>query len=66
MQVRINGEHREVPTGLSLAELVTLLGLAERRLAVEVNQDLVPRGRFGEHHLNAGDCIEIVQAIGGG
>jgi len=66
MQVTINGEPREVPDGLSVSALVDLVGLGGRRLAVEVNDELVPRSRFGEHRLSLGDRIEIVQAIGGG
>ncbi len=66
MQVTINGEPREVPDGLSISALVDLVGLGGRRLAVEVNEELVPRSRFGEHRLSLDDRIEIVQAIGGG
>jgi len=66
MQIIINGEPKQVPDELSMSALVSLLGLGGRRLAVEVNEDLVPRSRFDEYRLSAGDQIEIVQAIGGG
>ena len=53
----------------SLRPVRTLLAaknLAQRRVAVEVNGEIVPRGRHGEHRLQAGDKVEIVHALGGG
>jgi len=66
MQVIINGKEQEIPDGLNLAGLVDLLGLSGKRLAIESNEDLVPRSRFESHRLAPGDRIEIVHAIGGG
>ena len=66
MQITVNGESREIPEDLSAAALVEQLGLAGRRLAMEVNQEILPRGRFGQHRFRPGDRVEIVQAIGGG
>jgi sulfur carrier protein len=66
MQIIVNGEPTEVPDNLPMAELIDHLGLGGRRLAVEVNHDLVPRGCFAEHRLAAGDRVEIIHAVGGG
>ena len=66
MQLVINGESREVEPGLTAAQLVELLELGGRRLAMEINREILPRSQYGEHQLRNGDCIEIVQAIGGG
>ncbi|MGD2082155.1 MAG: sulfur carrier protein ThiS [Chromatiales bacterium] len=66
MLIYLNGEQREIPEQLSMSELIALLDLADRRLAVEVNEELVPRSRFTDHRLGPGDRIEIVHAIGGG
>ncbi|HHQ41507.1 MAG TPA: sulfur carrier protein ThiS [Chromatiales bacterium] len=66
MEIVVNGERREVPEGLTVAALVERMGLAGRRLAVEVNREIVPRSRHAEHRLRPGDRVEIVHAIGGG
>lgn len=66
MQMLINGEPTEVSDAMRLSELISQLGLGERRLAVEVNRELVPRSRFAEHELKAGDRVEIIHAVGGG
>lgn len=66
MEIVLNGESRELDTGATIADLLASAGLAERRVAVEVNRQIVPRSRHGEHHLSAGDRVEIVHAIGGG
>ncbi len=42
------------------------LGLETRRIAVAVNRDVVPRSTFGERRLEAGDRVEILEAVGGG
>ncbi len=66
MQILLNGEPRELPPDLTLAALVEQLGLGDRRIAVEVNDELVPRSEHPAHALREGDRVEIVQAIGGG
>ena len=69
MKVLVNGAPTaldEAGEGATLAVLIDQLGLAGRRIAVEVNADLVPRGRFAEHRLAEGDRIEIIHAVGGG
>ena len=66
MNIQLNGQTREVADGITIAVLLETLELANKRLAVEVNEDLVTRGKFDSHSLNEGDQVEIVQAIGGG
>lgn len=66
MNVVLNGEHRELPDQASLQWLVDDLGLAGKRLAIEVNEDIVPRSQHGDYRLSEGDRVEIVHAIGGG
>ena len=66
MQIRINGEAREVPEELTLAELVAQLELTPQRVAVEVNQELVTRKKYAETLLHPGDTLEIVTLVGGG
>ncbi|MFA5684412.1 MAG: sulfur carrier protein ThiS [Lysobacteraceae bacterium] len=66
MELTINGQVRQFDAMPTVSELLDLLGLAERRLAVEVNGRIVPRSRHAEERLAAGDVVELVQAIGGG
>lgn len=66
MQISVNGESREIPDECTAQQLVELLGLVGRRLAMEVNREILPRSRFESHRFQAGDEVEIVHAIGGG
>ncbi|MFA7096362.1 MAG: sulfur carrier protein ThiS [Gammaproteobacteria bacterium] len=66
MEILVNGAPREVPEGTTMAQLIEMLGLTGRRLAVEVNREIVPRSTFETHRVQPGDRIEIVHAIGGG
>lgn len=66
MQIIVNGTATEVPDSISMSGLIETLGLGDRRLAVEVNRELVPRSRFPEHALRDGDTVEIIHAVGGG
>ena len=65
MEILINGQPRDV-LAATVLDLLQLQGLAERRVAVEVNGEIVPRSRHDEHALAAGDRVEIVHALGGG
>jgi thiamine biosynthesis protein ThiS len=66
MRVTLNGESRELTDGITVADLVAQLELTRRRIAIEINRDLVPRDAFDERMLEDGDVIEIVHFIGGG
>ncbi|WP_149536297.1 sulfur carrier protein ThiS [Siccirubricoccus phaeus] len=66
VMLTVNGEARSVPEGTSVAGLLAQIGLAERKVAVERNLEIVPRSRYAETLLAAGDAIEIVHFIGGG
>jgi sulfur carrier protein len=66
MQITVNGEIREAAEGLTVAALLGELELAGKRLAVEVNEDVIPRSDHPRHALREGDRVEIVHAIGGG
>lgn len=62
----LNGQSREWPAPLDLHGLLGHEGLLERRVAVEVNGEIVPRSRHAGFALCAGDRVEIVHALGGG
>jgi sulfur carrier protein len=66
IHVLVNGEARTFDRALSVAELVENLGLSGRRVALERNGEIVPRGRFADQRLADGDRLEIVVAVGGG
>ena len=66
MQIELNGEPHVIAHGATVASLIEQLDLTRKRLAVEVNEEVVPRGRHAEHTLASGDQVEIVRAIGGG
>jgi sulfur carrier protein len=66
INISVNGQTKQVPAGQTVAALVDELALADRRIAVEVNQEIVPRSLYAEHALHAGDRVEVVTAIGGG
>lgn len=66
MQIIINGNPTEVANGTDMAKLIDQLELSGQRLAVEINEELVPRSRFGECRLAPSDRVEIIHAVGGG
>jgi thiazole synthase len=64
--VRVNGEHRRVPGGIRVAEMLNELGLDPLRVAVERNLEVMPRSRIGSVCVEDGDDYEIVHFVGGG
>jgi len=66
MQITVNGETRELGEGQTLTQLLTQLELTGKRIAVELNESIIPRARHDETVLRDGDKIEIIHAIGGG
>ena len=66
MRLIINGEEITVENVANVAALVTSLGLDLRKVAVELNLEIVPRSLYSEAELADGDRIEIVQFVGGG
>ncbi|MFM1897631.1 MAG: hypothetical protein RLZZ385_2705 [Pseudomonadota bacterium] len=66
MRIKVNGETATVGPSQSLANLLGQLGLADAKIAVELNRQIVPRSEYASRQLQEGDELEIVQAIGGG
>ena len=66
MKIYLNGEARQVPDNCSAAQLVEELGLSGKRIAMEVNMEIVPRSGYDGHIFKEDDKVEIVHAIGGG
>jgi len=66
LSIRLNGEHRRVFEGLTIAALARELGLSPDRVAVERNLEIVPRSKLDEVLVEDGDELEIVTFVGGG
>ena len=66
MTITINGQTRELPAPLTVAELLQRLETSPRGKAIEVNEQIVPRSRHAEFRLADGDKLEIVSLVGGG
>jgi sulfur carrier protein len=64
--ITVNGETRAVAAGETLIALLRAIGLDTRKVAVERNEEIVPRSTYPEVALAAGDRLEIVHFIGGG
>jgi thiazole synthase len=66
VSIRVNGQHRRVPLGISIADLALELGLEPTRVAVERNLEIVPRSTLRQVRVEDGDDFEIVTFVGGG
>lgn len=66
LSIRVNGAHRRVRQGMSVADLALELGLEPTRVAVERNLEIVPRSTLGQVAVEDGDDYEIVTFVGGG
>lgn len=66
MRILVNGQERTLAAPVTVAALLDELGMAGKRVAVEVNKEIVPRSRHGEFRIQDSDRVEVVFAIGGG
>ncbi len=66
IEIVVNGEAIAVPADLSVSGLIDHLELPEKRLAIELNLNIVPRANWQATRLQPGDKLEIVQFVGGG
>ena len=66
LSIRVNGEHRRVAKGLSIAEMLNEMGVDPLRVAVERTLNVVARGTLGEVQVEDGDDYEVVHFVGGG
>ncbi len=66
LSISVNGQHRRVAAGTTIAELAAELGLVPEKVAVERNMEIVPRSTLAEVEIRDGDDFEIVTFVGGG
>ena len=64
--IYLNGVEHALSTPTSVAQLLTQLSMEEARLAVEINETIVPRSQYELVQVSANDQVEIIQAVGGG
>ncbi|WP_233236385.1 sulfur carrier protein ThiS [Bordetella sp. LUAb4] len=66
MNIQLNGQPRDIPSGATVTQLIDLLGYTGKRIAVERNGEIVPKSQHEITSLNQDDKLEIVVAVGGG
>ncbi len=66
MNLLVNGKSQDLPERTTIRDLLHVLELPTRGIAVEVNQQIVPRQTYAEREVSDGDCVEIVSLVGGG
>lgn len=66
IEIIVNDQSQQVPSGMTVAELLPRLGISSPAIAVEVNHQLCPRDQLQHRTLEQGDCLEIVTLVGGG
>ena len=64
--IQVNGENRETTAGTTVSGLLAQLGLNAGRVAIEHNRRILPKAKWEETKVGAGDQFEIVQFVGGG
>ena len=66
MNIIINGESKNISDDCTADQLLNEMGFGGKRVALELNREIVPRGNYSQTFIADGDKIEIVRAIGGG
>jgi thiamine biosynthesis protein ThiS len=66
IHVSVNGKEREVPSGLSVQELVESFDLNPLLIVVELNREILDRDQFKDIQVSDGDAVELVHFVGGG
>lgn len=66
MNITLNGKPKQLAEHSTVLSLLQLIELADKRVAVEINGDIIPRSQHPSHLIVEGDQVEIVVAVGGG
>ncbi len=66
MNVTLNGKEKGIENDCTIQQLLESLELHPRRVAVEVNREIIKREEYESHRLSEGDEIEVLQFVGGG
>ena len=66
MQITLNGNTVQLSDNSSVQAVLEEMQLQGKRIAVEVNREIIPRAKHDQYRLAEGDCVEIIHAVGGG
>nr|VFK29353.1 MAG: sulfur carrier protein ThiS [Candidatus Kentron sp. MB]VFK33512.1 MAG: sulfur carrier protein ThiS [Candidatus Kentron sp. MB]VFK76246.1 MAG: sulfur carrier protein ThiS [Candidatus Kentron sp. MB] len=66
MNIIVNGKVHELTSGATITDLLEARGIIGKRIAIEVNEEILPRSEYSQYRLHTNDRVEIVRAIGGG
>ena len=66
LDILLNGVTKQIASDFTIAALVKELDLENKKLAVEVNMEIIPRSQFEIYTLKSGDKVEVIHAVGGG
>ena len=66
LEVTVNGEALTMPAGASISDLLERLRISTPRVAVERNREIVPKAKYPDTRIEAGDTFEVVELVGGG
>ncbi len=66
MKLLLNGEEKVLADGISVLDMLNALEIERRGIAVELNREVVPKGRHEETRLKEGDTVEVIRMVGGG
>ena len=66
MKIIVNGEETSLPEDSNIQDLVAELGFTNKRIAIEVNEAIIPKSKHQSHLLESSDRVEVINAVGGG
>ena len=66
MKIIVNGEEISIPKDSNIQDLVTELGFKNKRIAIEVNEVIIPKSKHQSYLLESSDRVEVINAVGGG
>ena len=66
MKIIVNGEKIELPQQSNIQDLVAHLGYQKQRIAIEINESIIPKSNHSTHLLKNQDKVEVINAVGGG
>ena len=66
MKIIVNGEEISIPEDSNIQDLVAELGYKNKRIAIEVNEVIIPKSKHQSYLLESSDRVEVINAVGGG
>jgi sulfur carrier protein len=66
VKIKVNGEEISIPEDSNIQDLVAELGYKNKRIAIEVNEAIIPKSKHQSYLLKSSDRVEVINAVGGG